>query len=76
MVIRGRRWKEGELDEGDQKEETSSYTKTKYLRQNVQYDKYNEYCYILYMKAIKKVNPKSSHYNKNNFFYFFNLIPT
>ena len=34
-------WGEGELDEGSQKVQTSSYRINKYLGYNVQHDKYN-----------------------------------
>ena len=35
---------------------------------NVQHDKYNYHCCMLYMNVIKSVNPKSSHHNEKIFF--------
>ena len=41
VVTRGRGWWEGELDEGRQKVQTSSYKINKHEGCNTQYDKYN-----------------------------------
>ena len=31
---------------------------------------------MLYMKAVKRVNPKGFHHKKNIFFYFFHFVST
>ena len=40
----------------------------------MQPDKDNEHCCVLYMKVVKRGNPKSSHHKESNFFYFFNVV--
>ena len=62
--------REGELNEGGQKEQTSSYKINKYWGCNVQHNRYNEHCCTLYMKVVERVNPKSSHHKEKNVFSF------
>ena len=51
----------GELDEGGQQVQTSSYKINKYTREcNVQCDKYNYHSCMLYMKVVKRANPEFS----------------
>lgn len=33
---------------------------------------YDQYCHMLYMKFVVRINPKGSHHKK--FFYFFNFL--
>ena len=63
-----------ELHEVSHKVETSSYKTNKQQGCNVQHSKYNQHCCMLYMKVVKRVNPKSSHHKENFFFYFFNFM--
>ena len=51
-------------NEDSQKVQTSNYKIDKYQGGNVKHDKYNQHCYMLYMKAVKRLNPKSSHHKK------------
>ena len=73
VVTRGGAWGEGEFDEGSQKVQTSSNKINKYQGCNIQHDKYNEHCCVLYMKVVKRVNRKSSHH-KEIFKNFFNIV--
>ena len=34
---------------------------------NIQHDKYNQYCCMLYMNVVKKANSKSSYYTEKFF---------
>ena len=53
MVGGVRGWGERELDEGDQKVQTSSFKRNKYYGCNVQHDKNNEHCCMLCMKFVE-----------------------
>ena len=55
---------------GRQKVQISSYKTNKYQGCTVQHDKYNYHCCVLYTKAVKRANPKSSHTRKKIFFLF------
>ena len=57
------------LDESNQNVQTSSYKIHKYKGSNAQHDKYNEHCYMLYIKVVKRVSRKSppGHKEKNFF---------
>lgn len=57
----------GELTEGHQKVQTSSYLINKYQKSNVLLGKYNEHFCTLYMKVSKRVNTKISHYKTKGF---------
>ena len=46
------------------KGQTSSYKRNKYYGGQVQLDKYNYHCCMLYMKAVKRGSPKTSHHKK------------
>ena len=48
--------------------QTSSYKINKHQGCNVQHGKYNEHCYMLYMRGVRRVNPKSSHHKEKNIF--------
>ena len=69
-----RKFREIKLDEGHQNLQTFSHEINKYYRCNVQHDKHNQHCCMLYMKIIKRVNPNSSHHKEKNFFHFFNFV--
>ena len=42
---------------------------------NIQHDEYNEHCCTLYMKVIRRVNPKYPHDKEKYFFCFLNFVP-
>ena len=70
MTTRGRGWREEVSDEGSQMVQTLSYKINKY-QDTVCNMINNGHCYMLYMKVVKRVNPKSSHHKENNFFLLF-----
>ena len=61
---------EGELDESGQKVQTSSCKINKYQGCKVQRDQYNEHSCMLYLKVVKRVNPKGSHHKESTFLLF------
>ena len=66
MVTRDR-GVEGEATGWKQSEGTNIQLEDKYQGCDVQQDKHNEHCCILYMKVAKTVNPKSSHHKGKHF---------
>lgn len=64
-------WGGGGLDEESQKVQTSSF---KIGIRDVQNDKYNQHCWMLQMKVVKRANYKSSYHKKKIFSYFFNSM--
>lgn len=55
---------------GSQKVQTSSYKINKYQGWDVQHDKYNEHCSVLYRKVVERVNPRTSHHTEKSFSLF------
>ena len=75
VVTRVRGWGKEKVDESSQKVEISFYRINQHYRCTVQHDKYNQYVWMLYMKAVKRVNPKAHHKKRifKNFFSFVSL---
>lgn len=65
VLTRGKGWWDGELDEGGQKVQISSYKINKYQRCIIPH-KYNEYCSMLCIKVVKRV--VSGSYDKEKYF--------
>ena len=66
------------MDEGGQKVQTFSFKINKYKSYNIHYIKYHmknmKHVNVLYMKAVKRVNPKSSHHEEKIFLLLFFFI--
>lgn len=62
------------LKEGCQKVQTSNYKVKKYKRCKLPHEKYDEHFCVLYMKVVKRVNPKSLQPKEKNCFYFFFFV--
>ena len=60
------------MDEGGQNVQTSTYKISPRSVMDSMINKINTA--MLYTKAVKRINPKSSHHQKKFFFYFFLIL--
>lgn len=66
VFTRSGAWGMGELEKRWSKVQTSSYMISQCWGCHLQPDDYSQYCCVIYLKVVKRVDPKGLHHKENN----------